>query len=130
MTLINDFMSLIYPRHCEACVNSLFKHETYICTHCRLNLPKSNYHKNTENELSRTFSGRVPVENNFCFYVFEKSGKVQRLLHAIKYQDQKELAKYIGNLYAQDLKKENTIDTVDIIIPIPLHKKKTKGARF
>ncbi|MBA2610701.1 MAG: ComF family protein [Bacteroidetes bacterium] len=126
MTLINDFMSLIYPRHCEACVNGLFKHETYICNHCKLTLPKSNYHKNGQNELNQTFAGRVPLNYGLCFYLFEKSGKVQKLLHAIKYEDQKELAQFIGELYAQELAKEGTLAEVDVIVPIPLHKKKLK----
>ena len=30
MALINDFMSLIYPRHCEACGTNLLKHEEFI----------------------------------------------------------------------------------------------------
>ncbi len=130
MTLINDFLSLIYPRHCEACVNSLFKHETFICNHCRLNLPKSNYHKNAENELSRTFAGRILLQNSLCFYLFEKNGKVQKLLHAIKYQNQKELALFIGDLYARDLEKEEGYAICDIIVPIPLHYKKLKARGF
>jgi ComF family protein len=123
-------MSLIYPRHCEACGNGLFKHEANICNYCKLNLPKSNYHKNGQNELSQTFIGRVPLEHSLCYYLFEKSGKVQKLLHAIKYQDQKELALFIGELYAQDLKKEKTLDGIDVIIPIPLHQKKLKLRGF
>lgn len=130
MTLINDFMSLIYPRHCEACGNSLFKHEAYICNYCKLNLPKSNYHKNSHNELIQTFGGRIPLENALCYYVFEKSGKVQKLLHAIKYQNQKELAQFIGELYGQDLLNGKTLEAVDVIIPIPLHYKKLKSRGF
>ena len=130
MTLINDFMSLIYPRHCEACGNSLFKHETYICNLCKLSLPKSNYHINNQNELSQTLAGRVPLEKSLSFYLFEKSGKVQKLLHAIKYQNQKELAQFIGELYALDLKNVKTLDDRDVIIPIPLHPKKLKSRGF
>lgn len=130
MTLINDFLSLIYPRHCEACVNSLFKHETFICNHCKLNLPRSNYHKNTDNELSQIFAGRIPLQNSSCFYLFEKNGKVQKLLHAIKYQNQKELAFFIGDLYAKDLEKEEAMNSFDVIVPIPLHRKKLKARGF
>jgi ComF family protein len=68
--------------------------------------------------------------NSLCFYLFEKSGKVQKLLHAIKYQNQKELAQFIGELYAQDLIKEKTLDDIDVIIPIPLHKNKLKLRGF
>lgn len=126
MALINDFMSLIYPRHCEACGTNLLKHEQFICNLCQINLPKSNYHQHLNNELSFVFAGRILFENALCFYVFEKSGRVQKLLHAIKYQNQKELAQFIGSLYAKDLIENNCLKTVDVILPIPLHAKKLK----
>ncbi|MCW3077374.1 MAG: putative amidophosphoribosyltransferase [Bacteroidetes bacterium] len=126
MTLINDFMSLIYPRRCEACSNMLFQHEVFICNFCALNLPKSDYHKKPENELQQVFAGRIPFTEVMSFYVFEKSGKVQKLLHNIKYQNQKELACYLGEQYAKELLKDGFNFGVDIIIPIPLHPKKLK----
>jgi len=130
MAVINDFLSLIYPRLCEACSRNLFKHEHYLCNYCRLNLPKSNYHKQSQSPLSRTFTGRVPLIHACAFYVYEKSGSVQKILHAIKYQDQKELAQFIGELYAQDLVSQEGIHQVDIIMPIPLHKTKLKARGF
>jgi ComF family protein len=130
MTIINDLMSLIYPRHCEACAENLFRHEHFICNYCKLSLPKSNYHQKREHELSLIFAGRVPFKNSLSFYVFEKSGKVQRMLHAIKYQNQKELAEFLGELYAEDLVKENILSDTDIIMPIPLHPKKLKARGF
>jgi len=126
MALINDFMSLIYPRHCEACGTNLLKHEEFICNLCLINLPKSNYHIQLTNELGYVFAGRIPLQNALCFYLFEKSGRVQKLLHAIKYQNQKELAQFIGKLYAKDLVESEILETIDIIIPIPLHAKKLK----
>jgi ComF family protein len=130
MTVINDFLSLIYPPHCEACERNLFRHENYLCNHCRLNLPKSNYHRQKQSPLSMTFYGRVPLLYACSFYLYEKSGKVQKMLHAIKYQEQKELAQFIGKLYAEDLKKEPDLETVDMIMPIPLHKNKLKARGF
>ncbi|WP_317899527.1 ComF family protein [Aurantibacillus circumpalustris] len=130
MALINDFLSLIYPRHCEACSNNLFAHEVFLCNYCKLNLSKSNYHKYEDSELARTFSGRVPMHTAASFYLYEKSGKIQKLLHAIKYQEQKELAEYLGELYGKELAKDNSFNTVDSIIPIPLHKNKLKARGF
>lgn len=130
MTLINDFMSLIYPRRCEACSNLLFKHEFLICNLCTLNLPKSNYHKQPQNELEQVFAGRVPFTDVLSFYVFEKSGKVQRLLHNIKYQEQKELALFLGKQYAKELLKDGFGIRFDTIIPVPLHKNKLKQRGF
>jgi ComF family protein len=130
MALINDFLSLIYPRHCESCANSLFRHEVFICNYCKLNLPKSNYHKHSDTELERVFAGRIPFQKAMSFYVFEKSGKVQKLLHAIKYEKQKELARFIGKLYAEDMRDDGTISDIHSIIPIPLHRKKLKQRGF
>jgi ComF family protein len=130
MPLINDFLSLIYPRYCEACTNNLFAHEIFICNHCRLNLPKSNYHSHHDNELSRTFHGRVPLVNAGSYYLYEKSGKIQKLLHAIKYENQKELSEYLGMQYGLELLKHGPFREIDIIVPVPLHKNKLKARGF
>jgi ComF family protein len=126
MALINDFLSLIYPRHCEACSANLFGHELFVCNLCRLNLPKSNYHTQRETELSNIFAGRVPLVSAGSYYLYEKSGRVQKLLQAIKYEGQKELGEHIGILYGEELRKDNAFESVDLIAPIPLHKNKLK----
>lgn len=126
MSFINDFLSLIYPRYCEACANTLFRHERYICNYCKLNLPKSRYHQHEENELYQVFAGRIPVVKAASFYLYEKSGKIQKLLQAIKYQDQKELGEFLGELYGAELQAEKAFDDIDCILPIPLHAYKLK----
>jgi ComF family protein len=126
MALINDFMSLIYPRRCEACGDHLFKHEKFICNYCQLNLPTNNYHLDPENRLVQVLAGRVPLVHGLCFYLFEKSGKVQKLLHAIKYQDQKELGEYLGKMYATSLLNANCTGDIDLVLPVPLHHNKLK----
>ena len=129
MGLWNDFIALIYPRNCVGCSNSLYKHEERVCNHCYITLPKSNFHEE-ENELERMFSGRVPVIRAGSYYLFEKSGKVQKLLHSIKYKSNKGLAEQIGIWYAQSLKNCNEVAGADVIIPVPLHPKKQKQRGF
>jgi ComF family protein len=126
MSFINDFLSLIYPRYCEACANNLFRHEKYICNYCKLNLPKSKYHQNQENELFQVFAGRIPIVQAASLYLYEKSGKIQKLLQAIKYQDQKELAEFLGELYGRELKTDKVFEQIDCILAIPLHANKLK----
>lgn len=130
MALINDFMSLIYPRRCEACSTLLFKQEEYICNLCSVSLPRSNYHKNADNELANVFAGRIPFKHVMSYFLFEKSGKIQHLLHQIKYQDQKELAFFLGKKYAEELIQDKHMLDFDVIIPIPLHKNKLKLRGF
>ena len=126
MTLINDFLSLIYPRYCEACGSNLYKHEDLICNQCIITLPHSNYHLLSVNEINLLFAGRVPLVYALCIFNFEKSGRVQKLIHALKYQNQMGLGIWLGNYYANLLKAKSILDDVDLLIPIPLHKYKLK----
>lgn len=126
MTLINDFLSLIYPRYCEACGSNLYKHEDLICNQCIITLPHSNYHLLSVNEINLLFAGRVPLVYALCIFNFEKSGRVQKLIHALKYQNQMGLGIWLGNYYANLLKAKSILDDVDLLIPIPLHKNKLK----
>jgi len=130
MALINDFLSLIYPRHCQACGILLFPHEHSICRLCRMNLPKSGFHLHPDNPLITMLGGRVPLHSSLCLYLFEKSGKVQRLVHNIKYHKHKELAVLLGELLAQEIKPAMPQTEFDLIVPIPLHPKKLAERGF
>lgn len=128
MALINDFLSLIYPRKCETCSQLLFKHENFICNYCKISLPKSDFHLKRDNPIAMAFGGRVPTIVAASFYIFEKKGRVQKLLHAIKYENQKKLAVYLGKDYGNELREANV--KFDLIIPIPLHPRKEKARGY
>jgi len=130
MTLFNDFLSLIYPRQCEACGGTLLEQEKYICLQCLVDLPKSKNTIKHGNEILNVLLGRVPLQSANYLYSFEKSGPVQNLLHAIKYQNQKELATFLGEQMAFELKDQIALQNIDYLIPIPLHQKKLKSRGY
>lgn len=124
--MLQDFLALIYPRNCVSCGNSLFKHEEQVCNYCYLNLPKTNFHKHQRNPVDALFYGRTPILLASSFYLFQKKGSIQKILHAIKYKHNKDLAVLVGKWYAENLKGNSIISKADFIIPVPLHIKKIK----
>lgn len=130
MNLIDDFLSLLFPRTCFACGNSLFRNEKVICLSCWFHLPKTNFHKDKDNPASRTFWGRVNLEAATAMYYYKKGGKVQHLIHQLKYKGHQEVGTYLGEMYGTDLKQCDVFNSIDIIIPIPLHQKKLKKRGF
>ncbi len=124
--MLNDFFNLIFPRLCCACDSALLKNETTICVQCELTLPKTNYHLDKENPLNKIFWGRVEVEMVSSYLLYGKGGRVQKLLHNLKYKGVKEVGEKIGLLYGYDLLKAKEYHTIDFIVPIPLHKNKLK----
>ncbi len=104
----------------------MYKNETSICTYCAYHLPKTNYHLTAENPVAKLFWGRVPLHSGAAYYSFSKGGKVQNLIHQLKYKGRKEIGYAVGQLYGHDLKKSDLFATVTDVIPVPLHAKKLK----
>lgn len=123
---LNDFISLFYPRICSACLQVLNQDEKDLCLYCKLSLPKTNFHEIDENPIQKLFGGRMKVEFATAYYYFTKKGKVQNLLHNIKYNGLKDLAVSIGLWFGSELVSSNYFNTVSTIVPVPLHKKKLK----
>jgi competence protein ComFC len=119
-----DLASLVYPRICNGCNQSLFKHELMICNQCYVSLPKTNYHLQKENPVQKIFYGRADVTIASSFLFFQKKGNVHKMMHALKYKNKPQVAQTLGKWYAQDLKQNNTFTNYDYIIPVPLHKKR------
>ncbi|WP_042480342.1 ComF family protein [Solitalea canadensis] len=126
---INDFLSLIFPELCQACGNNLFKGETVICTFCQQHLPYTNFHLDKANPVAKQFWGKIKIEAACACFNFRKGGKVQNLLHQLKYKKQQEVGVKLGRIYGYQLRYAEPYDSVDIIIPVPLHptKLKTRG---
>jgi ComF family protein len=124
--MLSDFISLIFPQTCVSCGKSLYKNEYSICTYCAYYLPKTNYHLEKDNPVAQIFWGRVPIVSAAAFYGFNKGGKVQHLIHQLKYRGQKNIGISVGKLYGYELNHSIYFNTVDIIIPVPLHPKKQK----
>ena len=126
ISILDDFLSLIYPRVCASCGNTLYKNEKVICIFCNYRLPKTNFHFEKNNPVSEIFWGRVNIESASACYYFAKGSKIQHLIHQLKYKGKKEIGIFIGKQYGLDLIDSPQFNTVDIVIPVPLHRKKQK----
>lgn len=130
MSLFYDFVCLIYPRICDACNASLLQHEEILCTVCQQQLPKTNYHLDDDNPLAKNFWGKVPIAHVAALYHFKKGGNVQHLIHQFKYKGITEIGTYLGESYGKDLLQSAFIKDVDVVIPVPLHKRKKRKRGF
>ena len=128
--IFGDFISLFFPKYCLACDNALVKGESMICTVCMLEMPQTDYHRWRENPLRNRLSYRIPVKHAMALFKFSKSGRVQHLLHQLKYRNHPEIGVTLGRIYGEKMKNESELPTnVDLIIPIPLHpaRKRKRG---
>lgn len=124
--IIEDFISLFYPRYCRGCYETLVKGEDLLCTQCLLEMPKSHYHLQQDNPFYLKFRGRLPVKHVMTLFKFVKESRVQQVLHALKYRQQPELGEMLGRVYGMDLAEAHYKNSFDLIIPVPLHRSRRR----
>ncbi|MCR5888118.1 ComF family protein [Hymenobacter sp. J193] len=126
-SLVADFVSLLFPQLCLGCSDLLARGEDHICTSCRAQLPFTDYHllPEAENPLARRFWGKVPVQHALSYLRFLRRGRVQHLLHQLKYRNQPEIGRVLGCWYGAELARHGLLThDVNLIAPVPLHPRK------
>ncbi len=125
-----DFISLIFPRLCAACNGSLVSNEAILCTDCLYNLPYTNFHLQPDNIVARQFWGKLNLEAAYALFYFNKGGNVQNMVHRFKYDGVQQIGVLLGEIAAGQLMQNEIFNSVDIIIPVPLHKNKLRKRGF
>ena len=124
--MFESIINLFFPKVCSGCSSFLLSNENVICTVCRHDIPLTNHHLNPENDAFKKFYGRIPIIHTSALFYFHKKGIVQELIHNLKYKGHEEIGTILGEWYAEDLKNIDLLQSVDEIIPVPLHSKKLK----
>jgi ComF family protein len=123
-SFFDGFLSLFYPEVCAACGTGLMRHEKTVCLTCLHTLPKTGYEQIADNPLARIFWGRIPFEAVSATFFFSKQGKVQHLIHELKYKSNKEAGYFLGEQMGESLREAPLFQSVDYLIPVPLHPKR------
>lgn len=127
--MFQSFIDLIFPRVCAGCQQPLQLNEQQICTDCRFELPFTNSHLRVDEKLINRFIGKVNLTYALSYLKFVKGGKVQNIMHELKYNGNQEVGEILGRMYGADLKENGFSNEFDLILPVPLHAKRliTRG---
>ena len=128
--ILSDFSDLIFPRCCEACNCSLVGNEATICTSCIISLPRIHLNGLHQDIIRYKFVNVPEVTLTHSFLLFTKKGKVQRLLHALKYKGNKDVGLLLGFMFGQEMIATGMLPKSELIISVPLHAKKKKSRGY
>lgn len=121
---LGSFLSLFFPRYCIVCGRTLAKGEECLCTMCNINLPRTDYHLRKDNPVEKMFWGKIPLERATSFFFYRKGSDFRQILHQLKYGGQKGIGAIMGRYMVAELLESGFFEGVDVILPVPLHKKK------
>lgn len=110
-----NFLNLCYPNVCGVCEKIS---NEYICNKCRAKIKqyKKSYVKEYVN--NKNF--------NMYAYIFIYDGIIRKKIIKYKFLNSPYLYKFFSNIILDDLKLVDYIKNFDIIIPVPIHKKRKK----
>jgi ComF family protein len=128
--MFKALIDLIFPCTCVGCLQPLELNERHICTHCRFELPKTNAHLEPDIKLINKFVGKVALTHCLSYLKFVRGGKVQRIMHDIKYNGNEECGEMIGRWYGAELRESNFQHNFDLVIPVPLHKSRLESRGY
>lgn len=126
LSIIREFgyslLSVIYPRLCEVCGETLVDGEKVICTHCQLNMPR----------LFPVNDGSLNSVEKKCFvseccvagtalFRYHRHDDYSKLIHKFKYNGRKEIARDLGAQLALERKESSFFDSIDYLVPVPIH---------
>jgi ComF family protein len=129
-TLFHDLLGLLYPNVCLACHRSLPTRHECICLECQINLPKTNFHQEADNPFTERFWGRLDIKSGAALYHFVKGGRVQELIHQLKYLGKRQVGHRLGKWYGEQLRAAPLFKAIDVIVPVPLHARKERLRGF
>lgn len=119
-------LDLIYPPTCMICGTMLVAGEEHVCSACRLALPRISLSSFEQNRICERMAGRLPFERAAAGFHYEKESYIQILFEAFKYGGQRQLAAYLGHLAGRKLAEQGFFKGMDVIVPVPLHRKKMR----
>ncbi len=124
--MLKSLLDLFFPRLCIECKVKLLAEEFFLCVDCLHDLPITNLHKIDSKLISNVFYGSVVLENATALFYFPKEGIVRKLVHKLKYKNQFEISSFLGDWLGSELKENINYQSIDVVIPVPIHKSKKK----
>lgn len=109
-----------------ACDSLLSDNEIHLCTFCRNELPLTDFHNIVNNAVEKRLYGRVNFERATSLLWFNKKGIVQHMLHNLKYKGHEDVGVCLGKWLGEELNTVDFYKSIDVVIPVPLHKSKLR----
>jgi len=119
--LLSDTFQLFYPHTCNGCGSDLLNKKNLLCLRCISELPYTDFAIHENNLIEKIFRGRLSIKAAFSEFYFEKNELIQHLIHQLKYNNNKEIGIYLGEITGNSILKSNRFGNIDIMIPLPLN---------
>lgn len=116
-------LDLLFPNRCLEC-NVIIAHNELVCGLCYYQIHFTHHQFSKKNLLLEKCKLLFPVKNAFALMHFEEESLCQKIIHQLKYGQREKIGKILAYWTLEKINLENF--SADLIITIPLHRRKLK----
>lgn len=106
------------------------EHERLFCADCIRKLPRTEHAVLRANSVEEAFVKIPHFEKGAAFLYYEKNHPIRLVMHKMKYADQPMIAYCLAQEAAREFICTDFFDEIDVIIPVPLHKKRLRSRGY
>ena len=126
LNLLSDLIRIFYPDLCIECKIPLLEQERYLCVNCLHQLPQLPLTDFRNNVITQSFYGKVTIELGYSLLIYRRMGIVKNIIQELKYKGNESIGTWLGKWIGSNLEHNPDFQSIDYIIPVPLHPKKLK----
>lgn len=119
--LFNNLADLFAPRSCAGCGKPIPRGVKFLCPQCAWEMPATGYCRAHDNPVFRKLSGMFGFEQAGSLFFYSPHSRYSSIIHHMKYHGRWKYSLRLGNMLGNELVEGGMYESVDIIIPIPLH---------
>ena len=121
------FLDFVSPRLCVVCGRRLSPTERSLCSVCQLHLPRTAYQFSPDdNPMAQLFWHLTPIERAAAFIYYQPRSEMARMVYQLKYGNSSDVGEDLGRLMATDMQLAHYFDGIDLLVPVPLTKKRQR----
>lgn len=120
-SLFTDLLSLFAPRSCAGCGKPVPHGVKFLCPECSWEMPTTGYCSTHDNPVLRKLADLFHFEEAAALFFYSPHSRYSAIIHQMKYHGRWKYSLLLGNMLGNELAAGGLYDTVDMIVPIPLH---------
>lgn len=124
LSVLDDMVSLVLIRSCIICNAPMLDDDGFACVACQHRIPLTHFTHRADNPVEQHFRAMLPIEHASSLYWFVGESQWAKVVYKFKYAGRWAMAWRMGEWLGSELYDGGLYGDVDVIVPIPLHKRR------
>jgi len=116
-------LDVLFPNRCINC-NHIIDADLLVCNLCFKHIHFTHFDYGDKNSLKEKCKLLFPVKNAYALMQFGQENMSRKIIHELKYRSREKTGKILAGWITERLNFNN--DKPDLLISVPLHRKKQK----